>query len=195
MSARDHKAAYARRQARARALGFTGYPQLRALGGARAAQLTTRAGWTALPADAQRTRDTALRVLADMRTTGDTLATAAARHPDAHPEDVRFWVSEALTGRTGRAKARRADRLYRPMRALTTQGPVTLDLRGSRAAATIGAYWNAVNHYLATGDTGPLDTFTGVRVGGVTLATDPDLIEHVAHIGELSFESIYAAVA
>lgn len=195
MSTRDHKAAYARRQARARTLGFSGYPQLRAFGGTRAAQLTTRAGWAALPGDAQRSRDTALRVLADMRVTGATLTTAAARHPDANAEDVRFWVGDALLGRSDRGKARRADRLYRPMRALTTEGTVTVDLRGSRAAATLGAYWNAVNHYLATGDARPLDPFAGVRVGGVTLTTDPDAIEHIASIGELSFESIYAAVA
>jgi hypothetical protein len=36
---RDYKAAYARRQARARALGFSGYRQLRAAGGTAVARL------------------------------------------------------------------------------------------------------------------------------------------------------------
>jgi hypothetical protein len=81
------------------------------------------------------------------------------------------------------------------MRLLTGDGTVAVEVRGSRAAATVGGYWNAVHHYLATGDTRPLARYEGKRVGGVLLVTDPDVIEHVAHIGELSFESIYAAAA
>ncbi len=192
---RDHKAAYARRQERARALGFTGYRQLRSAGGNAVARLTGRTAWSALPADAQRSRDTALRVIAEMRATGAPLAAASSRH-DTTPDAVRFWAGPALTSRRGdTATARPADRLYRPMRAMTDDGIVAVDLRGSKAAGTLGAYWNAVHHYLTTGDTGPLDRFRDVRVGGITLTTDPRVLDHHAHIGELAFESIYAAAA
>jgi len=192
---RDHKAAYARRQERARALGFTGYRQLRTAGGNAVARLTGRTAWSALPADAQRSRDTALRVLAEMRATGAPLSAASARH-DTTPDAVRFWAGPALSSRrSDTATARPADRLYRPMRALTDDGIVAVDLRGSKAAGTLGAYWNAVHHYLTTGDTGLLDRFRDVRVGGITLTTDPRVLDHHAHIGELAFESIYAAAA
>jgi len=192
---RDHQAEYARRQERARALGFTGYRQLRAAGGNAVARLTGRTAWLALPADAQRSRDTALRVIAEMRATGAPLAAASSRQ-DTTPDAVRFWAGPALSSRrSDTATARAADRLYRPMRALTDQGIVAVDLRGSKAASTLGAYWNAVHHYLTTGNTGPLDAFRDRRVGGVALTSDPRVLDHYAHIGELAFESIYAAAA
>ena len=192
---RDHKAAYARRQGRARALGFSGYRQLRAAGGAAVARVNNLTSWKALPAEAQLSRDAALRVVSEMRATGLPIAVVAAKNGDASPDSVRFWAAQALTGRTDGATATAADRLFRPMRLLTGDGTIAVEIRGSRAAATIGGYWNAVHHYLATGDTGPLQRYQGKRVGGVVLVTDPNVIEHVAHIGELSFESIYAAAA
>ncbi len=192
--ARDHRAAYARRQERARALGFGNYRQLRAAGGTAIARLTNLNAWKRLPAEAQQSRDTALRVLSEMRATGQPLSSAAAKHT-VTPEVVQFWAGQALTSRSPRATATPADRLYRPMRLLTLDGTVAVEVRGSRVAATIGGYWNAVHHYLATGDTRPLQRYEGKRVGGVLLVTDPAVIEHLAHIGELSFESIYAAAA
>lgn len=192
---RDHQAEYARRQEWARALGFTGYRQLRTAGGRAVARLTGRAAWSALPADAQRSRDSALRVVAEMRASGTPLGAASARHGTT-PDAVRFWAGPALSStRSETATARPADRLYRPMRALTDRGTVAVDIRGSKAAGTLGAYWNAVHHYLTTGDTGPLDRFRDVRVGGITLTTNPRVLDHHAHIGELAFESIYAAAA
>ena len=194
MTARDHKADHARRQERARAAGFAGYRQLRAAGGASVAKLSGRSAWQALPADAQRSRDLALRVVADMRATGAPLAAAAARQRAA-PTAVRFWAGDALSNRKDTAVARRADRLYRPMRALTDGGIIAIDIRGSRAAAVVGGYWNAVHHFLATGNAARLQKYRDARVGGVTLTIDPRVIEHYAHIGELAFESVYAAVA
>ena len=192
---RDHQAEYARRQERARALGFTSYRQLRTAGGNAVARLTSRSAWAALPANAQRSRDSALRVLAEMRATGAPLSAASGRH-DATPDTVRFWVGPALSSqRSDTATARAADRLYRPMRALTDQGTVAVDIRGSKTAGQLGAYWNAVHHYLTTGDTGPLERFRDVRVGGVTLTADPQVLDHQAHLGELAFESIYATAA
>ena len=192
--ARDHKAAYARRQERARNLGFRSYGQLRAAGGTAIGRVNSLAGWKALPPEAQQSRDTALRVVSEMRANGLKLSLAANKH-GATPDSVQFWAGPALTNRTNQATATAADRLYRPMRLLTADGTIAVDVRGSRVAATIGGYWNAVHHYLATGDTRPLQRYEGKRVGGVLLVTDPGVIEHVAHIGELSFESIYAAAA
>jgi hypothetical protein len=191
---RDYKAAYARRQERARTLGFRSYSQLRAAGGTAIARVNSLTAWKALPSVAQQSRDSALRVVSEMRATGLKLTLAANKH-GVTPDEVRFWAGPALTSTTNQATARPADRLYRPMRLLTPDGTIAVDVRGSRVAATIGGYWNAVHHYLATGDTRPLQRYEGKRVGGVPLVTDPDVIEHVAHIGELSFESIYAAAA
>ncbi len=186
--------AYARRQARARALGFAGYSELRRHGGTAAARVNDRGALGALPVAARGTRDTALRVLADMRANRSTLQEAAAAQRTS-PELVRFWIDDALLSRTPRTRARAADRLYRPMRVLTADGPGEVEVRGSRAATTLGQYWNAVYHYLETGDTSRLDRFDGVRVAGATLTSDTGVIEHVANTGELAFESIYAAVA
>ncbi len=130
-----------------------------------------------------------------MRATGVPLAAASDRH-DTTPAAVRFWAGPALTSqRSDTATARPADRLYRPMRALTDHGTVAVDIRGSKAAGQLGAYWNAVHHYLNTGDTDSLERFRDVRVGGVTLTTNPRVLDHQAHMGELAFESIYAAAA
>jgi hypothetical protein len=68
----------------------------------------------------------------------------------------------------------------------------SVDLRGSRQASRVGAYWNAVGRFLDTGDTSLLKPFRGLRVGGFVLETDPDLLEDLALRSQLGFEDIYS---
>ena len=78
---------------------------------------------------------------------------------------------------------------------VTTHTKVAVSVRGSLAASRLSRYWDAIDHYLQTGDEVPLQTFRGVRIGGVELETDPDEIDRLAVLGVLSFETIYRDVA
>ena len=72
---------------------------------------------------------------------------------------------------------------------------MTLDIADSRAAARLAKYWNAVHHYLKTGDDGPLGPFQGkgIRIGGefFQFTTDLATLERLARAGEIQFEDIY----
>jgi hypothetical protein len=116
----------------------------------------------------------------------------AAREAGTTPKTVRRYTDGALQSSSGgRFKARRADRLLRVMNVLSTEGHLTVVVRGSDAASLVAEHANAVQHYLTTGDTSALDRFADKRVAGVTLETDPDAIETFALAGELDFEDIY----
>jgi hypothetical protein len=74
-------------------------------------------------------------------------------------------------------------------------GPTVVDIRGSRAASIVAAHRHAVDRYLQTGDETLLRRFVGVRVGGVELETDPDVLDVLATAGTISYESIYESAA
>jgi hypothetical protein len=136
-------------------------------------------------------RRRSLEALRIMRREGRSLS-RAARDAGTTPKTVRRYADGALEGTSGgRLKARRADRLLRVMNVLSTDGHVTVAVRGSGAASLVAEHANAVRRYLTAGDTGALDRFVGVRVAGLTLETDPDAIETFALSGELDFEEIY----
>ncbi len=79
------------------------------------------------------------------------------------------------------------------MRLLTRDGVLDVPVeRYSPEASTIGAYWNAVNAFLATGDTEVLEPFRDAHLGPYRLEVDPDWIEHWAYEGELDFPTIYS---
>ena len=72
--------------------------------------------------------------------------------------------------------------------------------RYSRQASTLGKYWNAVHHYLQTGDASRLKKFHGKYVTDVKrvrhpLLTDPGELDQLGSAGILSFESLYARSA
>lgn len=79
-----------------------------------------------------------------------------------------------------------------PIRMLTRTGvevvPVVV---GSDAARAIGQHWNAVQHFLHTGDPSRLEPFEPLRILFYKFAVDPDWIERWAARGELDFEEIY----
>jgi hypothetical protein len=80
---------------------------------------------------------------------------------------------------------------YDRMRILTDDGVIDTLVFTDAAASSIGSYWNAVRHYLHTGDTSRLDEFEGQNINLHRFLTDPDLIDELARIGELDVDSIY----
>ena len=126
-----------------------------------------------------------------MRTAGYSRS-RAARIVGTSPRTMTRYVGSALRRRDdGRYTATPTDRMKRPVRVLTTDGPKDLILRGSRVTSTVARHWNAVHRFLATGDTAALAPFHDKRVAGYTLETNPDAIERQAHRGELEFEDLY----
>lgn len=77
------------------------------------------------------------------------------------------------------------------MSALSTDGLRDIDVRGSGARSLVGGHWSAIGRFAATGDVTVLAKFTSKRVGGIELATDPDLVEEYLRQGELDIDDIY----
>jgi hypothetical protein len=77
------------------------------------------------------------------------------------------------------------------IRMLTDQGVDEFRVRvGSDAARAIGQHWNAVQHFLHTGDMDRLTPFATLSIEGRRFAVDPGWIERWAARGELDFEDI-----
>ncbi|MGP0108437.1 MAG: hypothetical protein ACLPR9_06180 [Acidimicrobiales bacterium] len=190
---RDRHSDFARRDARARAEGFRSYRDKRRHGGAAPARVRNGGELAQLPPAAREQRRRVLRAVAETRTDGLTLAQAARRNGTS-VDAMRFWTPGVVDPDD---VVTESDRLWRPMRAIdaVTQRVVPVDLRGSRAATRLSNYWLAVEHYLFTGDDEPLRAFDGVRIAGVDLETNTDVIDYLAVIGVLSFETIYQDVA
>jgi hypothetical protein len=77
------------------------------------------------------------------------------------------------------------------MRILTSGGVADVELRTFAARSKVGSYWNALQHFLATGETERLDEFRRTLIKGHRLLTDPDEIERLARLGELDVDDIY----
>jgi hypothetical protein len=78
------------------------------------------------------------------------------------------------------------------IRMLTDQGVDEFPVRvGSDAARAIGQHWNAVQHFLHSGDMSRLTQFATLTIDGRRFAVDPGWIERWAARGELDFEDIY----
>jgi hypothetical protein len=77
------------------------------------------------------------------------------------------------------------------MRILTSDGVKDVELKTPEARSAVGSYWNAVQHFLATGETEPLEPWEGILIRGRLLLTDPDELERQAQIGELDIDDIY----
>jgi hypothetical protein len=85
-----------------------------------------------------------------------------------------------------RGRVTRADREPVIMQVLSMErGATYVATRGSRARSVLAQHSAAVDHFLRTGDTSRLDGLAGRRVGGVTLETDPAVIEALAAFGQL----------
>lgn len=178
-----------RRNELARKRGFSTYAQQRSTN----RNITNRADLAKLPTAAQHTRQKALDALALARREGLDIATAAKRE-SVSIEAATYWAGDAVTRTNGRLAPAPADRLYRPMYIYSAGQPVTIDVRGSKAASTIGRYHSAIQHYLSTGDSSRLTRLSGLKVGGFELETDVDVLDEMARRGSFEFESIYRMV-
>src|SRR5207248_7426203 len=116
-----------------------------------------------LPPGAREGRQRALDALALARRESIDFA-AAARREGIQAEGAAWWLGDVARRERGRWRVAAADRLYRPMYAYSAVGAIPLDVRGSRAASTVGSYLNAVSHYLNTDDESRLARFRGVRI-------------------------------
>jgi len=142
----------------------------------------------------RRAMSRATKAIAEMRK-GRSL-THAARLARTSPQTVKKYASKRLERtKVGRFVVRRADQRVRSMRFLSVDGIVAVDVRGSDSASRVGEYWNAVHQYLKTGDATKFKRFRGkyLQSGGKRrpFITDLDLLERLAHAGEVKFEDIY----
>lgn len=123
----------------------------------------------------------------------------AATRAKTTPRTIQKYAKQAVRRREGSYHALPADQIRRPMRVLTAQGVTVADVRSSRVASRLAHYWNAVDHYLRTGDRRRLRPFEGkrLRAGGhlFEFITDPDLLARLAEAGEVRFEDLYETTA
>lgn len=140
-------------------------------------------------------RGRALDALSKMRTGGLSL-NEAARESGTTVNAIKRHAGSALEQTTGgRYRAKKSDRLVRTVRFPTETGSIGLDIRDSRSASRIAAYWNAVKRYLETGDASGLRRFQSksVRVNkrAYPFITDTATIDRLADAGELGFDDLY----
>lgn len=153
-----------------------------------------RATWNKLSPSGRAAYDRALDALARMRTDGLSLS-RAAREAGTTPAVVRKYVGSALHHTRRGTAPKPADRLYRRMTAITPDGPVTVEVRGSRAASLLSRHANAVQTFVQTGNARVLRAFRGKSVGGHELASDPNVLRRLARRGELDVDEIYELTA
>lgn len=139
-------------------------------------------------------RQDALQALSFMRQ-GKSLS-RAAKEAHTTPNAVQRYAGSALIkDASGRYVAKSRDKLYRPMRFLTPNGSITLDVRDNRTASQIARYMNAVREYVNTGNDLRLRAFKGksIQVSGqpYEFVTDLDVLDHLGDVGELHFEDLY----
>src|SRR4051812_39754472 len=91
----------------------------------------------------------AMRVLARMRRTGNSL-TSAAREEHTSPRTVRKYLGSEFRDRGRRPT--KADARNRDMLIPTALGNVPTTVRGSKQASQLGKYMSAVGKYLRTGN-------------------------------------------
>lgn len=140
-------------------------------------------------------RGRALDALSKMRKDGLSLG-KAAKASGTTVNAVKRHAGSALerTG-GGRFRAKTSDRLVRSLNFPTETGVIGLDVKDSRSAKRIAAYWNAVKRYTETGDASDLRNFRGksVRVNNQTYAfiTDTATLDRLADAGEFAFDDLY----
>jgi len=146
------------------------------------------------PREAQ-ARERALAALARMRREKlSRQAAARAEHTD--PRTMQRYVRSALRQDRprGRYRATKGDNFRRDLQIPTALGMVSVKVRGSRQAAILGRYMNALGKNLR-GDTEALKEFEGVKIAGHQLIIDPDTLAALASPGALDIDSLYAAVS
>lgn len=73
---------------------------------------------------------------------------------------------------------------------LTDDGQDWVEVDDPEERSLVGSYWNAIDRY-KDGDVDAVEPFSGVRIAGRLLVTDPDEIEFWAARGDTDFPEIY----
>jgi hypothetical protein len=76
------------------------------------------------------------------------------------------------------------------MRVLTVLGVQDLEVTDPAERSLLGSYWNEVRLFLENRPS-DLDRFSGVRIAGWGLVTNPAAIEALGWLGVLDFDEIY----
>lgn len=180
------------RNALARAKGFTSWSQQQ-----KQTKKVRSAGDVAKLRPAEReARSRSLNALSDMRANPKLSLQQAAKANGTTVNAIKRHAGTALTKTSGgRFQAKKSDRLVRSVRFPTETGSIGLDVKDSRSASRIAAYWNAVKKYVETGDASGLRRFQGkvVRVNkvGHPFITDTKVLDRLADAGELGFDDLY----
>jgi hypothetical protein len=220
MAASRHRPSYqARRNELARQRGFRSYAQERKAGGAVGAgqgAASSRQKHDALPAGARDSRRRSLAALADWRRTNRERASwglepltvgEAARASHVTQGELRTWAGPALRRTDHGLQPTSADRMLRTWPAIERGGIVypALEIRGSGQGSVLSHYWHTVGQLTDAETTAQyhaalrrLQDFEGVRVGGIVLEHDADVILALASTGaldDLTFGSDSGVVA
>jgi hypothetical protein len=162
---------------------------------ARGHKTSSRPAWQSVAAASSPQYEKAREVLQRSRK-GESL-TKASRAVGIQPDTVLRYAGSAFERDSrGRWKAKPMDRLYRRMRFLDARGTTWVEPANSKEATKLAEYWHAVEHFVETGDDGPLRRFRRMRVRtrqktSLPFATDRELLTRLGHAGELSFEDLY----
>jgi hypothetical protein len=144
--------------------------------------------------------DRVVSVVSKMRSEKTSLQKAAQEY-GISPSTVKRWAGSALQKRSnGKWGAKKNDNLLRLLTVPTPEGTREVAVRGSRQATQLAEYWNALHHYLATGDDSRLENFRGQSVKDaegvqILFPTDRALLTRLGSAGVLSFESLYSRSA
>lgn len=143
-------------------------------------------------------RSRALNALSLMRTEGLSLRSAAKASGTTVNTVKRHAGSGIERSDGGRYVAKGSDRISRTLLFPTESGLISLNIRDSRSASRLSAYWSAVRDYIAEGKTGGLRKFRGksIRVDKRAhyFITDPETLNRLYDAGELTFDDIYGAI-
>ena len=134
-------------------------------------------------------RTRALHALAMMRH-GASIS-HAARDNEVSARTIKRYAGAALIQDRpgGRIRASKSDRLIRYLQIPGPNGPVDINVRGSKAAAEVARYKAAVNRLLH-GDRDALKDWHGKKIAGIPLITDTKTLVEQAHLEMLPY-SLY----
>jgi hypothetical protein len=125
-------------------------------------------------------RERVFKALSAMRH-GATLS-RAAKESGVTPRTIKCYAGSALLQDRpgGRIRATKSDRLVRYMQIPGPNGPIDIDVRGSKLASEFAKYKAAVNRLLA-GDRNALRKWHGKKLKGISLITDTKTLVEQEH--------------
>src|SRR5947209_15730187 len=119
----------------------------------------------------------------------------AARENSVTPRTIKRYAGAALLQDRpgGRIRATKSDRLVRYLQIPGPDGPLDINVRGSKIASEFAKYKAAVNRLLA-GDRDALKGWHGKKIAGIWLITDTKTLVEQGHQEKLPY-SLYRSLA